>query len=35
MGIRPIKTKADYRAPLKEIEAVMAAERDGDSLGCS
>ena len=28
MNIRPIKTKADYRAALKEIEALMAAERD-------
>jgi HTH-type transcriptional regulator/antitoxin HigA len=28
MEIRPIKTKADYRAALKEIEALMAAERD-------
>ena len=28
MNIRPIKTKADYRAALKEVEALMAAERD-------
>ncbi len=28
MNIRPIKTRADYRAALKEIEALMAAERD-------
>jgi HTH-type transcriptional regulator/antitoxin HigA len=28
MDIRPIKTKADYRAALKEVEALMAAERD-------
>ena len=28
MKIKPIKTKADYRAALKEIEALMAAERD-------
>lgn len=28
MEIRPIKTKADYRVALKEIEALMAAERD-------
>ena len=28
MEIKPIKTKADYRAALKEIEALMAAERD-------
>lgn len=28
MEINPIKTKADYRAALKEIEALMAAERD-------
>ena len=27
MEIRPIKTKADYRAALKEIGALMAAER--------
>jgi len=27
MEIKPIKTKADYRAALKEIEALMAAER--------
>ena len=26
MNIRPIKTKADYRAALKEVEALMAAE---------
>jgi HTH-type transcriptional regulator / antitoxin HigA len=26
--IKPIKTKADYRAALKEIEALMAAELD-------
>jgi len=24
----PIETKADYRSALKEIEALMAAERD-------
>jgi HTH-type transcriptional regulator/antitoxin HigA len=28
MEIRPIKTKADYRASLREIETLMAAERD-------
>lgn len=28
MEIRPIKTKADHRAALKEIEALMAAERN-------
>jgi HTH-type transcriptional regulator/antitoxin HigA len=28
MEIRPIKTKSDYRAALKEIETLMAAERD-------
>jgi HTH-type transcriptional regulator/antitoxin HigA len=28
MEIRPIKTKADYRAALKEIETMMAAELD-------
>src|SRR3990172_4214004 len=28
MNIRPIKTKANYRAALKEIDALMAAERD-------
>lgn len=28
MEINPIKTKADYRAALKEIEALMGAERD-------
>ena len=28
MNIRPIKTKVDYRAALKEVEALMAAERD-------
>lgn len=28
MEIEPIKTKADYRAAPKEIEALMAAERD-------
>ena len=28
MNIRPIKTKADCRAALKEVEALMAAERD-------
>ena len=28
MEIKPIKTKADYRAALKEIEALMAAEAD-------
>ena len=28
MNIRPIKTKADHRAVLKEIEVLMAAERD-------
>lgn len=28
MEIKPIKTKADYRAALKEIEALMAAGRD-------
>lgn len=28
MEIKPIKTKADYRAALKEIEALMAAKLD-------
>jgi len=28
MEIRPIKTKADHRAGLREIETLMAAERD-------
>ena len=28
MEIRPIRTKADYRAALKAIETLMAAERD-------
>jgi HTH-type transcriptional regulator/antitoxin HigA len=28
MEIKPIKTKADYRATLKEIETLMAAEPD-------
>ena len=28
MEINPIKTKADYRAALKEIETLMAAEID-------
>ena len=28
MEIKPIKTKANYRAALKEIEALMTAERD-------
>ena len=28
MNIRPIKTRADYRAALKEVEALMVAERD-------
>ena len=28
MNIRPIKTRADYRAALKQVEALMAAERD-------
>jgi HTH-type transcriptional regulator/antitoxin HigA len=28
MNIRPIRTKADYRAALKEVEALMAAERN-------
>jgi HTH-type transcriptional regulator/antitoxin HigA len=35
MEIRPIKSKADYTAALKEIETLMAAERDtreGDRL---
>jgi HTH-type transcriptional regulator/antitoxin HigA len=27
MEIKPIRTKADYRAALKEIEALMSAER--------
>src|SRR3990172_3745483 len=36
MDIKPIKTKADYRAALKEIEALMHAKprtREGDRLG--
>lgn len=28
MEIKPIKTKADYRAALKEIEVLMSAQRD-------
>jgi len=28
MEIKPIRTKADYRAALKEIETLMAAEDD-------
>ena len=28
MKIKPVKTKADYRAALKEIETMMAAELD-------
>ena len=28
MEIKPIRTKADYRAALKEIEALMTAEAD-------
>lgn len=28
MEIKPIKTKADYRAALKEIERLMPAQRD-------
>ena len=28
MEIRPIRTKADYRAALKEVETLMSAERD-------
>ena len=28
MEIKPIRTKADHRAALKEIESLMAAERD-------
>lgn len=28
MEIKPIRTKADYRAVLKEIETLMAAQRD-------
>lgn len=28
MEIEPIKTKTDYRTALKEIEALMTAERD-------
>jgi len=28
MEIKPIKSKADYRAALKEIETLMTAERD-------
>ena len=35
MEIRPIKTKADYKATLKEIEGLMSAEADspqGDRL---
>ena len=28
MEIRPIRTKADYRSALKEIETLMAAEPD-------
>ena len=32
MDIRPIKTEADYRATLREIEALMRAE-PGSSEG--
>ena len=35
MDIKPIKTKADYRAALKEIETLMAARagsREGERL---
>jgi HTH-type transcriptional regulator / antitoxin HigA len=35
MEIKPIKTKADYRAALKEVEGLMAARsgtRDGERL---
>ena len=35
MNIKPIKTEADYRAVLKEIESLMTAEADtpdGDRL---
>jgi len=35
MDIRPIKSEADYRATLKEIESLMSAEADtpeGDRL---
>lgn len=28
LNIKPIKTKADYRAALKEIESLMKVERD-------
>ena len=28
MPIRPIKTKADHRAALREVEKLMHAERD-------
>jgi hypothetical protein len=28
MEIKPIRTKADYRAALREIESLMAADRD-------
>jgi HTH-type transcriptional regulator/antitoxin HigA len=28
MEIKPIRTKADYRAALKEIEGLMGAQRD-------
>ena len=28
MAIKPIRTKADYRAALKQIESLMAAEMD-------
>jgi HTH-type transcriptional regulator/antitoxin HigA len=28
MEIKPIRTKADYRAALREIESLMAAGRD-------
>ncbi len=28
MEIKPIRTKADYRAALKEIETLMGAQRD-------
>jgi HTH-type transcriptional regulator/antitoxin HigA len=28
MDVKPIRTKADYRAALKEIESLMSAERN-------
>ena len=34
MEIRPIRTKADYRSALKEIETLMTAKRDTPEGEC-